>query len=108
MREKMSVLWTQNLHAITVRWEPERFNIVFGEKLKAAGISVNQDCPTIVHAIRSSCCRNVSGGVAVDSFWEPLARTLIGGIAAVFTIAPPRGENDRVFRPKSYDFKKAR
>ena len=89
MREKMRPFWAQNAGARTVRWEPERFYGVFGEMLKVGGISVNQDCPSIVQAIHSGCCRNRSGGVAVDSYWEPLARAVIGGIAAAFTVARP-------------------
>jgi hypothetical protein len=90
MQEKMHPLWAQNAGTRTVRWEPERFNKLFGEILQAGAISVDRGSPAIVEAIRSSYGRKLRGGVTVDSFWEPLVRAVTGGIAAVFTVARPR------------------
>jgi predicted phage terminase large subunit-like protein len=88
-KENISALWKQGVHARHVRWDPEQFNTVFGEILEAGAVSVDKGCPAIVEAIRGGCGRKLSGGVAVDSYLEPLARTVTGGIAAVFTVAPP-------------------
>lgn len=102
-QEKMNELCTQKVRARHVRWEPERFNAVFGERLKAGWVSVHQGCPTIVQAIRSGCGRKRGGGNAVDSYWEPLARTIIGGGAAAFTLPLPNDDTSNVYVPRPWN-----
>jgi len=96
-------LWKQKVHARPMCWEPERANAVFGKRLELDGISVHQGCPTIVQAIRSGYGRKRSGGVAVDSYMEPLTRAVIGGIAAAFTLPPPGDNTRNVYVPKPWN-----
>lgn len=93
-------LWRKKVRATTVQWDPKRFNQVFGQKSMAGRISVNQKFPTLVHAIRASRSQRIGGDLAGDSFWEPLARTVKGGIAAIFTIDSSRFDQ-RVYRPEA-------
>jgi predicted phage terminase large subunit-like protein len=95
----MGSLHAQNHHSATVQWEPERHYPLFGEKLKAGAIVVDTRCEATQHVIRSGFCSNRNGAVAVDSFWEPLVRAVVGGIAAAFmTASSPLNTADRVHR----------
>jgi len=102
-QENINALWKKQVRARPACWEPERFNTIFGEKLKAGLISVHQGCSDIVQAIRHGYGRKRSGGLAVDSYWEPLTRTVIGGIGAGYTLPPPRGDGSNVYAPKPWN-----